>query len=117
MMKFDDKNFLAEQIKIHRRKAGFTQAELAEKVDLSVQHVSRIENGCYFPSLNSFFMIVSVLKIDLRVFGFNMGVTEDTVKNELIKNIINASRTEMIFYENLIPAINQGVNRVKKELW
>lgn len=54
-MRFDDKQFLAEQIKLHRKKANLTQEELAERVDLSTQHISRIETGCYIPSLKSFF--------------------------------------------------------------
>lgn len=116
-MKFDDKQYIAEQIRIHRKKAGLTQAELAEKVDLSVQHVSRIESGCYFPSLKSFFMIVSVLKIDLRIFGFDISDTEDSTKNKLIGNIMQASKTELLFYENMIYAINQSVNKVRNELW
>ena len=43
-------------IKALREKQRMTQAELAEKVDLSDQHISRIESGCYIPSLKSFFM-------------------------------------------------------------
>lgn len=117
MMKFDDKSFLAEQIKLHRKRAGLTQAQLAEKVDLSVQHISRIESGCYIPSLKSFFMIVSVLDMDLRIFGFNIEITESKTKNILIENIINASKTELIFYENMFNAIKQSINKVKKDFW
>ncbi len=117
MMKFDDKKFIAEQIKLHRKRVGLTQAELAEKVDLSVQHISRIESACYIPSLKSFFMIVAALNIDLRVFGFHTSTTEDTTKNKLINDIINASKTEMIFYENVISAIDKSVKEVKKEVW
>lgn len=117
MMKFDDKVFIAEQIKQHRKKAGFTQAELAEKVDLSVQHISRIESGCYIPSLKSFFMLVAALNIDLRVFGFNTDVIEDQIKNQLVECIIKASKTELVFYANMISAINQSIKEVRKELW
>lgn len=117
MMKFDDKNFLAEQIRLHRRKMGLTQAELSEKVDLSVQHISRIESGCYLPSLKSFFMLVSVLNIDLRVFGFNPSSTEESDKNELIKSIINASKAELVFYENLISAVSKSISKIKNDFW
>ena len=102
MMKFNDKQFIAQQIKKHRKKAGFTQEQLAEKVDLSTQHISRIESGCYIPSLNSFFMIVSVLNIDLKTFGFNLNSTSNNSKNTLIQKISSATDAELIFYENLI---------------
>lgn len=87
MMKFDDKAHLAKIIKTHRKKLNLTQAELAEKVDLSDQHISRIESVCYTPSLKSFFQIVTVLNIDLREFGFNMGLTNNPTKDNLISRI------------------------------
>ena len=116
MMRFDDKKFLAEQIRIHRKKAGLTQAELAEKVDLSVQHISRIESACYIPSLKSFFLIAYVLKMDLRIFGYDVKTTSNTSRNGLIQNIVNATDAEVIFYENIMDAISRGLAKVKREL-
>ncbi len=116
MMKFDDKDFIAQQIRLHRKKAKMTQEELAEKVDLSVQHISRIESACYVPSLKSFFMIVSVLQIDLRNFGFNMQTTSNSQKDELIYKITNATDAELIFYDNVMNAITNSLAKVKKEL-
>lgn len=115
-MKFDDKNYIAQQIKIHRRKAGLTQEELAEMVDLSTQHISRIESGCYIPSLKSFFMIVSKLNIDLRLFGYNSNLAKNERKDKLIENIISATDAELIFYENLMEATNKSLNKVKRDL-
>ena len=116
MMKFDDKLFIATQIKEHRRKMGLTQEELAEKVELSTQHISRIESACYIPSLKSFFAIASVLNIDLRLFGFDINSTLNPAKDELIRKILAATDAEMIFYENTIMAINKSLDKVKKDL-
>ncbi len=116
MMKFDDKIFLAKQIKEHRKRLGLTQEELAEKVELSTQHISRIESGCYIPSLKSFFMIAVTLKMDLRVFGFNIEETANPLKDKLIKNISAASDAELIFYENLFESVNKSFAKVKREL-
>lgn len=116
MMKFDDKAYLAKIIKMHRKKLNLTQAELAEKVDLSDQHISRIESGCYTPSLKSFFQIVSVLSIDLREFGFNTDLTNNPTKDSLISRIAQATDAELIFYENSINAINKSLTTLKKNL-
>ena len=115
-MKFDDKTFIANQIRMHRKKADLTQEELAEKVDLSVQHISRIESGCYVPSLKSFFMIISVLKIDLRNFGYDIKTTLNPKKDKLINNIVDATDVELIFYENLMEAVTNSLANVKKKL-
>lgn len=117
MMKFNDKEFLAQQIRTHRKKLGLTQEELAERVDLSVQHVSRIENGCYIPSLNSFFMIAEELKIDLRIFGYGEHKSENETKDRLIKKIIQATDVELIFYEKMTEAISQGLKEVNRRLF
>ena len=116
MMKFADKDYIAEQIKFHRKKMGLTQEQLAEKVDLSVQHVSRIESACYTPSLPSFFAIASALCIDLRNFGFDLKSTSNPLKDKLIQNIANATDAELIFYENIMSAVNQSLAKIKKEL-
>ena len=114
MMKFDDKNFIAEKIRSHRKKLNMTQSELAEKADLSDQHISRIESGCYIPSLKSFFLIVNALNIDLREFGFDETKTDNLTKNKLINIIINAGDYELAFYENIINAINTSLAATKR---
>jgi len=114
MMKFDDKNFIAQKIKTYRKKMGLTQEQLAEQIDLSVQHVSRIENGCYIPSLTTFFKIISILQIDLKEFGFNIEKNNNPVINNIIEDITNASDEELIFYENMIKCIKDSFSKIKK---
>lgn len=114
MMKFDDKNFIAQKIKTYRKKMGLTQEQLAEQIDLSVQHVSRIENGCYIPSLTTFFKIISILQIDLKEFGFNIEKNNNPIINNIIENITNASDEELIFYENMIKCIKDSFSKIKK---
>ena len=113
-MKFDDKNFIAQKIKTYRKKMGLTQEQLAEQIDLSVQHVSRIENGCYIPSLTTFFKIISILQIDLKEFGFNIEKNKNPIINNIIENITNASDEELIFYENMIKCIKDSFSKIKK---
>ena len=115
-MKFDDKEFIAIQIKKHRKKVGYTQEELAEMVDLSTQHISRIESGCYIPSLKSFFMIASVLNMDLKLFGYNINNANNPKKDELIHRIINATDAELVFYENLIKATDKSLDYIRKNI-
>ncbi len=112
-MKFDDKEFLSTIIKRERKKLNLTQSELAELVNLSDQHISRIESGCYIPSLKSFFQIVSVLKIDLKEFGFDIAFTRNQNKDELIQRISNATNSEIIMYKNVIDAVDKGFSEIK----
>lgn len=116
MMKFDDKEFIGQIIKKYRVKNKFTQEKLAEMVDITNQHMSRIECGCYIPSLITFFRLVKVLKIDLREFGFNQTETENNIKNKLISQIIHSDNTQLILYENLIKSANTILTKIKQEI-
>lgn len=112
-MKFDDKKFIGKTIKLYRKKLDLTQAELAEMVDLSDQHISRIESGCYIPSLTTFFDLINVLKIDLQEFGFNIETTENPLKKQLLNKISSATDSKLIFYNNLINAIDTSFETTK----
>ena len=68
MMKFDDKKFIGNKIKSYRKKLGITQSELAEMVDLSDQHISRIENEKYTCSINLVFKLCSIFKMEIDEF-------------------------------------------------
>ena len=55
-----------------RNKAGMTQAKLAEKTNLSVDQISRIERGERAPSLESIEKISNALKIrSSELFNFD----------------------------------------------
>ena len=117
MMKFDDKEFIAQIIKSHRKKLDLTQAELAEMVDISDQHLSRIESGWYVPSLRTFFEIIKILKIDLREFGFNIDNTKNPKKDKLIEKITKSTDAELIFYENIMVAVDNSLTQFKRKIF
>ena len=62
-MIFDDRLYIAKKIRLARKRAGFTQEELAEACDLSAGYISQLEGpGSYFcPSLKTLFKIAEVL--------------------------------------------------------
>ncbi len=112
-MKFDDKEFIANRVKYYRKKMNLTQAELAEKVELSDQHISRIESACYIPSLKSFFMLATVLNMDLKEFGYNDEHSENPIKEELIHKINNSNDIQLMFYRNSMDFIDKSLVEVK----
>lgn len=113
-MRFDDKEFIANRVRYYRKKMKLTQAELAEKVELSDQHISRIESACYIPSLKSFFMLATVLNMDLREFGYNDEHSDNQVKDEVINKINNATDIQLLFYKNSMEFIDKSLSEVKE---
>ncbi len=64
----DTKKLIGERIKTLRRQAGLTQERLAEKVGLDARHLSRLEVGRNYPSLDSLERIAKVLNVPLVEF-------------------------------------------------
>ena len=77
-------NQIGNNIKEQRKKAGFTQAELAEKINVDPKYISRLETGTSTPSISTVIKISEVLKIDFQSFF----VTESLEKRNQMTNSI-----------------------------
>jgi len=64
----DTKKLIGERIRVLRKRAGFTQEQLAELVGLDARHLSRLEVGRHFPSLDSLERIAGALNVPLVEF-------------------------------------------------
>jgi transcriptional regulator with XRE-family HTH domain len=62
----DIKNRVSAAVRSARTKIGLSQAELAEKVDVSMEAISHIERGASVPSLETFASLVTVLGLDVN---------------------------------------------------
>lgn len=62
-LKMDNK-LIGHRIKEIRENRGYTQEQLAEKLNLSVQHISVIERGVKAPRLDTFIKIANILEIN-----------------------------------------------------
>lgn len=58
-----DMRAIGARIKAAREKAGMTQEELAEALEMSPTHISVIERGVKSPKLETFIRIANVLKV------------------------------------------------------
>ena len=54
--------FVGQRFKQYREQAGLTQEELAEKVGLNSNYISRIERGDSFPRLETFVGLLNALE-------------------------------------------------------
>jgi len=59
----DIKYIIADNVKLCRKKQNLTQFELAEKADLSIDSVKRIEHGSRAISLENFMRIANALSV------------------------------------------------------
>jgi DNA-binding XRE family transcriptional regulator len=81
-MVYNDKQFIAQKIRLFRKKAGLTQSELGEKIGITDKHICKIETGMYAPSVETFLKLVDVLNIDLQEFGINKAIQNNNFQRE-----------------------------------
>ena len=115
-MILDDKEYIAKKLKDYRLQRGLTQAQLAEKIDISTKQISRIETADFYPSLNTFFKIVDVLNINPKDFFAQTPQTENKTRLKLINLIYGANNTELEFYDRILTFANDEVQEVKKNM-
>ena len=71
-MIYDEKKFIGNVIRNARKRAKLSQAQLAERVEMSDKNLGNIENGKQFPQVNNFLRIIEVLSLSLEDFGINI---------------------------------------------
>lgn len=80
------KELLGLRIKEFRENRKYTQDKLAESVGIDPKHLSRIENGRNYPSLDTLEKILDSLDVSYEeIFNFDHLVS----RNELIEKIDN----------------------------
>ena len=112
-MVYIDKAYVAKKVKLARKEAGMTQAELAKKLGITNKQLSRIEQAAYMPSLPSFLKLVAVLKLDLKEFGIESVDNKNPIRDEILKIINAADDKELNFYLKCLKTISENINLIK----
>ena len=81
-------------LKLYRKKRHLSQEQLAEKVDISAKHLSKIERGVTFVSAELLEKLSDTLGISVAQLFCN--------KDENINESINGNINEKIYYDNLL---------------
>jgi len=67
----DVRNLFGQRVRYIRRLRNMTQAQLAERVDLSINYISQIENGGASPGFDTIVKIATGLHVAVRdLFDF-----------------------------------------------
>ena len=115
-MLLNDKKIIGQKIKSYRKKRGYTQAELAEKITISEKHLSKIETGLHFPSISAFWNACEVLDIPLSDFGINIDTsTENELREDFIRKIYLLNDSELEYFSKFLQFTLENFQINKKE--
>lgn len=91
------KKQLGTKIKRIRQKRGFTQEQLAEKIDIATRTLCGIENGENFLTADTLEKICKVLNVSCAdLFAFNHIKPQEELIDEIILDIKNLKDREKI---------------------
>ena len=93
---------LGKNIKLNREKAGLTQESLAEKLDISVQHLSNIERGRRFVTSDLLDRIAVTFNISFSDLFLNKELNKTTQQKNQIKRISAIIDTELSTFHDTI---------------
>lgn len=108
-----DYSSIGKRIQKIRRSRGITQETLAEKVNVSIPHISRIENGFSSPSLQTLVDICNVLGITIdNLMQDSLPAARPNMSRRLEAILADCSTAELAFIENVLPALLREIRNL-----
>jgi transcriptional regulator with XRE-family HTH domain len=106
MMKTTKKKFLGARIKELRKAKRLSQEQLSDKINIDPKHLSRIEVGNSYPSLDTLDNISKALGIEMKdIFEFAHEATSRQVKSEINKLVQEADDNDLKLVLKILRAI------------
>ena len=98
-----------------RRNLGMTQEVLAEQINVTPTHISRIETGTSSPSLQTLVDICNVLGITIDELMQDSLSGRPNVDRRLEDLLSDCSKAELNFLANVIPVLLRELRNMEKE--
>lgn len=103
----DIKKLFGMRIKELREQKGLNQEQLAELIDFESRHLSRIETGKSFTTIENLEKIASALNVDIdSLFMFKYEKESSVLKKEIFDIVNNADKDRIRLIYKLLIAIS-----------
>lgn len=104
----DIKKIFGQNLKKYRKALGYTQMQLAEKINVDQKHISFIESGNSFPSPALIAKISETLNIHpKRFFDTEDKISIETLKKDIYKIVENLSYDDVSKVHNYVSFMNK----------
>lgn len=98
-----DYYLMGQRIRGERQKLRMTQAQLAEKINVSTNYIGQIERGDRKPSLETLVDICNELGTTINyLLADNLTTPCDNIIVEVVNTMNGLSRKENLFFYNII---------------
>lgn len=109
----DIRYIIADNVRLYRKRRNLTQLELAERADLSVDSIKRVERGSRTMSLENFMRIADALDVPLPYFIYeSLNIIPIT---ERIQNVLNSKNEKQREYlVRMFEEMARGLDELSK---
>lgn len=107
----DIKYIIADNVKLYRKKQDLTQLALAEKAELSVDSIKRIERGSRTMSLENFMRIADALAVPLSYLMYE-NLNEIPITERILNILNNKSGKQQEYLLHILEEMSQGLDRL-----
>lgn len=107
----DIKYIIADNVKLYRKKQNLTQFELAEKAELSVDSIKRIEHGSRTMSLENFMRIADALAIPLSYLLYE-NLNEIPMTERILNILDNKNRKQQEYLVHMLEEMVKGLDKL-----
>ena len=97
---------VADAIKALRESRGLTQEQLAEKADISVSHLAKIETHARLMGMKTYIRLLEAMDIPIKEHFIHMG----TAKKDMM---LNERETNLLIYS--IEGIKKGLKKYQQD--
>ncbi len=105
---------IGQKIRKYRKKFDFSQEQLAEKVGISVTHMSHIETGNTKLSLPVLVDIVLALGVSADELLFDSCMGKEGMINSILSILSDCSEEELCFFNEMAGATKNAFRKYKK---
>ena len=100
------KQYFGARIKEIRESRNLNQEQLAELVNMESRHISRIETGKSFTTLENISKIATALGVSIEsLFSFQHKVERENLKEEIKKYLNHADKNKLELVLKLLKAV------------
>ncbi len=100
------KKQFGKRIKELREKKNYSQEQLAQIVNMEPRHISRIETGNSFTTIENIYKIAKALDVTMSsIFEFEHKKDFKTIQDEIIKIVKNSNNKELEIIFRIIKSI------------
>ena len=104
------KKEIGKIIQNYRKQNGLTQDELAEKVDISTNYLSKVERGINVLNAETFLKMANILSFSLEDFGIKIK-SDNTLseQQELLTKILSTTPNKAKLYLKTLNFLDENI--------